>query len=147
MNIERDIMRALFARVATMAQPGQAWPQGAKVAWQNANFDPPTGMYLRAYMIYNPAARQDINSGKYHISTGILQVTVMMPEGGGDPIRDASKVIDYFPTDLILVENGVKVRVTDRPDLGPFIRGRLLPYGPHWEQPVNIRWQSMIGKT
>lgn len=143
-EIERDIARALFRRVGEMVKPGAVWTKGLPVAWANTAFSAPEGPYLRVYNIFGDTERMDIGRGRYHTLTGLLQITYMIPENAGEPFREASKIIGYFPPDLKLIENGTEVRVMERPSLGPFIRGRLMPYGPHWEQPVNVNWRASV---
>lgn len=110
------------------------------IAWQNVAFKPPAdGKYLRVQHIPNMVVRQEITSDGPHRYLGLYQVSVHWPHDRGEfePREIAAAIVAHFPTDLRLIEGGVEVRITKRPEAGD-----LLVEKRGVQVPVTIEYES-----
>lgn len=133
-TVEGKIATAILRRAQTL-------PGGLPIAWPGMDFSPetdaPEGKWLRVQHIPNTVERITFNG--LHRLRGLVQVTVFHPKGRGEiEIRDtAGQVVEHFPADLVLTEDGVNVKIMQRPeardtmtdDFGMFI-------------PVVVQWES-----
>lgn len=131
-TVETAIWSALKARIASI-------PSAPAIAWPNETMltKPPT--YLTVELIPNRTLRRFIGSNDPHQYRGILQIGVMtkLNEQLGIAIERAGDVADHFPADLLLTSNGVTVRITSHPSVGP-----SQPQTTHLMTPVSIEFES-----
>lgn len=111
---EGRIFEALMKHVAGLSGLGMP------IAWPNVDFTPPADQrFLRVQFVPNTTERQWIASDGVHRYVGLLQVSAFWPKGQYEgelrPREMAGQVAAHFPCDLILVEEDVEVRVTERP--------------------------------
>lgn len=131
---EGKIEAALMKRVATN-------PLSLPIAWPNVDFNVPASRkYLRVQHIPNTVTRQHINSDGAHRFLGILQVSVHWPKdvGGIAPREAAGVVVAHFPCDLKLIEDGVEVRIMQRPTAEDVLIGDA-----DVQIPVMIQYESV----
>jgi len=132
-TVEGKAMLALFARVSTLSL---SYP----VAYPNLTFSPPASKkYLRVQFLPNTTDRPFIGSNAAHRFQGLLQVSVYWPLNKGEdgPRQDAGAIAEHFPADLMLDRDGVRVRITKRPSLGP-----MLIEDTAIQIPVSIQWEA-----
>lgn len=132
-TVETAIWSALKARITSI-------PGSYPTAWPNQNYTPVTGTdYLRIDLIPNRTLRRFIGPNDPHHYRGILQIGVMtkLNEQIGIAIEKAGDVADHFPTDLLLTSNGVTIRITGHPSIGP-----SMPQATHLMTPVSIEFET-----
>lgn len=115
MSVETDIEAALFAKAKDI-------PLALPFAWPNRKFDPPSnGTYLRIRHFPNRPERLFFDGADKHRRQGFLQVSVVAPldQGPTPATTFAGQVAEFFPGDLKMSSNAVKVRVTAAPTVGP----------------------------
>lgn len=97
---QRRIRQLLEDRLATWAA-GRATP--LSVAWENVPFDPPAGVYLRAFLLPAPTLSQTLD-GAHRQYTGVFQVSIIAPRNGGPGVAEgiASELDTLFPNNLRL---------------------------------------------
>ena len=80
------------------------------VAFENASFTPPTGRYVRAYLLPAPTASETLN-GEHRRRMGVYQVSLCMPIGSGPGAAAAlcASLDAAFPMALPMSQGGVKV--------------------------------------
>lgn len=111
------IAELLLARAALMATQGPALP----VAMPDVAFQPPvdgqggTLPYLRIDLFSNAPFWEGLASGR--IDQGLLQVTVVWPEGEGIVVgrRAAADVMAHFPKGLRLFGPATRVSINKEP--------------------------------
>ena len=133
--VETSIQTALFARVVSLVL-SPVHP----VAWPNVNFTAPANKrYIRVAHLPNTTERLYIGSREPHQHQGILQVMVVAPLNSGEatPRAIAAAVADHFPADLRLVQDGVTVKITKRPDIAA-----ALPTDTELQIPVSISYRA-----
>ncbi len=133
-STESTIEGALFSRVAALLL-SPALP----VAWPNVSFAKPAGGYLRVTHIPNTSRRLFLASNAPHQRLGLVQVDVFVPknQGASGATEIAGQVAQHFPADLPMRADGLTVRVTKAPDIGP-----ALADDTHWQVPVTIRYEA-----
>lgn len=125
----RLITAALVKRLSTMSSP-----LPTQTAWENVAFDPPAGIYQRAFIL--PSATSNPTYGDtLQRETGIFQVSIYAPNGNGsgDAIERADIIRDWFYRGLSLVNDTVTVRIIRTPSIAPAIQDDL-----HYIIPVSI---------
>lgn len=133
-STESTIESALFSRVG-----GFVVSPALPVAWPNVSFPKPAGGYLRVTHIPNASRRLFLSSNAPHQRLGLLQVDVFVPknQGASGATEIAGEVAQHFPADLPMRADGLTVRVTKAPDIGP-----ALVDDTHWQVPVTIRYEA-----
>lgn len=91
-------------------------------AWENVSLVPPNEMYQRAYLLPAGTNNPDFGNGLSR-ETGILQVSVVAPQGTGpsDCIAQAELIRTWFPRGLSLVNSGLTVIISKTPSIAPAI--------------------------
>lgn len=132
MTIEEKIERALFARVALL-------DIGLPIAWPNRATTPPAAPYVRVTHLRNTTDRLFVTSGGSHRFQGIVQLTVAtaLNEGPDAGTKAAGQIVEHFPADLALTEDGVRVTIEKRPDVASSIKADAA-----WETPVSVRYRA-----
>lgn len=114
----KEIRGALEAQLATLAG-------SVPVAWENVAFRPTIGKaFLRATLL--PAQTQNPSFGGVHNrETGILQVDVYMPTGGGSAAAAAwaETIRGGFARGSSFVNGGVTVRILREPSIAHALAG------------------------
>jgi hypothetical protein len=131
---ETAIWLALRARVEALTL-SPAFP----IAWPNEPFTPLAGGYLKVEHIPNRTLRRFIGSNDPHHYRGILQIGVMakLNQNVAVGIEVAGDVAGHFPADLRLTSNGITVRITSHPSVGP-----AQPQATHVMIPVSIEYEA-----
>lgn len=73
------------------------------VAWQNHPFTPPSGMYLRAFLLPATTGSDDLQ-GAHRRYLGVYQVSIVAPPGNGPGAAElvANEIGAIFPVNLAL---------------------------------------------
>lgn len=118
--VETIILKALVARLEALTLT-PALP----IAWQNGDFTPSDGNYLRAFILWN----RNINRGVAHNSKtefrGIFQVNVVAAIRTGlvAPTNIAGAIADHFERETLMAGDVFTVRIEGRPSLAPAVGG------------------------
>lgn len=112
---EGKISAALMGRVATI--PGDyptAWPNKSFTRPVDASGEP--AAYLEIAHLPNGFGFEPLGSGSF-AHQGILQVTLMQPEGGGSvsPQDAAGAIVNHFKKNTKIEGDGVTVSVYSQP--------------------------------
>lgn len=107
-----DITGALEARLGEWADE-----KGIAVAWDNIQFDPPSGAtYLASHDM--PATPYSIDlAGRAVVYPGVYQVNIVAPSGDGKSGAKsiAAQVAELFPENLEIAGEGLSVWITSPP--------------------------------
>ena len=134
MTVEEKIEAGLFAYAAALDLNGDP-----PLAWPNIAFTPPDGPYVQVVHFPNRNARVVVNSDGPHLRQGILQMTVVAPLDGGpsDATALAGAIAEYFPADLDLFEDGIRIRIQQAPDVLPAEKTDV-----SWDARVDVRYET-----
>jgi hypothetical protein len=114
----------------------------AKVAYPNKKKDPPAdgSAYVEVAHFPNRSDRYGLKKGegKEHM-LGFLQLLVRAPrnEGGEKATKIAGELALHFPADLSLWSEGVRVRISKRPDVMS-----ASPTEASWNVPVTVYYEA-----
>lgn len=138
-SVEASIEGALFARIIALSLT-----PALRLAGLTAEVFTPgaTETYLFVQHIPNAVARPFIGSTDPQRRYGMLQVTVVGPKATGNPIdytEIAGQVAAWFPTDLNLWNNGLRVRVMQ----APAVENRI-DAGTNWNVPVTVQYECYV---
>lgn len=122
---------AIVAIEAALIERARTWAAGQSpavpIALPNVAFAEPApsqaARWARADFMPVPTVETGISFDAHLQHVGLLQVTVFMADGAGEPklARLAASVIAYFPRGLKMARDGITVRI-DRPSWrGPLI--------------------------
>lgn len=130
------IRAALDTRLMTLAG-------SPPVAWQNEDFAPVVGQaYLEAWLL--PARNQSANvRSSTTLHRGVYQVNVCYPDGDGTaPAETLGLQLQelFDPRAAPLEFEGIRVRVTRKPDVGQPLDGRP----GFFVVPVSITYESIF---
>ena len=103
-------IRALFeGRLNTWAT---ARTPALPVAWENLNFTPPAGTYLRAFVLRGDTTSKDL-AGALRNRIGIFQINIVAAAGAGAGPAEAiaADLEALFPNNLQLTQGGFTVQV------------------------------------
>lgn len=83
-----------------------------QVAWENVQFTPPTGAYLRAFLMPATTTGPDI-AGKARTYRGVYQVSVVAPINGGAGVAEgiADELAALFPLNGRFTVPGLTLQV------------------------------------
>lgn len=117
--------------------------KGISVAWDNIQFDPPSGAtYLVSHDI--PATPYSIDlAGKAVVHPGIYQVNIVAPSGSGksDVKSIATQVAELFPENSEIPGEGFSVWITAPPAIFPGITDAV-----SYTVPVSINYRVHVSK-
>jgi len=139
MTIEEKIEEALYVHVAALA----ALDGMPSIAWPNDAFPVPPetkpGTYIELRLMPNDNTRLFLNGGAPHMRQGILQLTVFTPllVGSAPATALAGEIAEFFPADLDLFNDGVRVRIQQAPDVLPGDKDDV-----SWMVPISIRYEA-----
>lgn len=92
-----------------------AWarPRGMVIAWENVPFDPPDGIYLRAFLLRANTDSRDL-AGDNRRYQGVFQVSVVAPIGGGSNAAEslAEEIVNLYPKKTPLKGDDITVWIT-----------------------------------
>ncbi len=113
------IRRAFETRLAAWAA---AQTPPLLIAYENARFTAPAGIYLRAFMLESPTISSTIDRLHREFG-GIFQVSVVgAPLGGIGAVQAAAEAIAaLYPTNVPIEQDGVKIWLEEPMSLGPTI--------------------------
>jgi hypothetical protein len=108
------------------------------VAYENASFTPPAGLYVMEAYLPAKTAHVGMATGSTDDYKGIYQVTVMAPKDGYklEGYTAADSIAATFSRGTVLTYDGVTVRVEEASIAPP------LPDGDRFAIPVTIEWRS-----
>jgi hypothetical protein len=80
------------------------------VAWENVTMTPPTGAYLRAFLLRGDTTSRDLYGDNRH-RVGVFQVNIVCPGGTGPGAAEgiAAELDTLFPMNLILTSGAFSV--------------------------------------
>lgn len=109
-----------------------------KVAWENRPFTPPTGIYLRAFLLRGPTYSRDL-AGDNRRRFGVFQINIVGPDGGGaGPFEAiAAELATLFPMNLRLTSGAFWMQQTS-----PFRVRNGMPEGAVFTLPCDFEYTS-----
>lgn len=93
------------------------------VAWENVPFNPPTGRYVRCYLMPAPVASETMN-GEHRRRMGVFQVSLCMPAGAGvAPAVGLAASLDLtYPLAQPMTYNGLNIFLLSPMSMAPAIQ-------------------------
>ncbi|MER8959304.1 DUF4128 domain-containing protein [Mesorhizobium sp. M0701] len=133
-TLQSSIEAALFARAATLVL-SPVLP----IAWPNVAFTKPLTGYLRVSHMPNTARRLFIAGSDPHQRIGLLQIDALqkLNAGASAATEIAGQIAAWFPCDLPLFQDGIRIRVTKAPDIAG-----ALSDDTHWMVPVTVSYEA-----
>lgn len=119
-----------------------AWAaaRSLSVAWENVDFTPPAGAYIRANLL--PAQTLSETLDRTHRRyAGVFQVTLMMPRGVGPSAAEslvAALVTEFTPA-ITIVESTVRVYIMNPASPAPAIQD-----ADRYVVPVSIDYEAHV---
>jgi hypothetical protein len=132
------LVRAAFeTRLAAWAA---AQSPAIPIAYENATFTPPTGRYVRCFLIPAPAASETLN-GEHRRRMGVFQVSLCMPIGSGPGAAAslAASLDTAFPLSAPMTQGGIKVFLLSPMSIAPAIQD-----GDRYVIPVSCTYRADI---
>lgn len=108
--MSQKLIRKMFeSRLNTWAAARS--PQ-LSIDFENENFQPPAGTYLRAFLLPAPIGSQDL-LGDHRLYTGFFQVSIVTDRNAGAGVAEGivDELETLFPVNLRLTDSGVTVLV------------------------------------
>lgn len=104
-----DIRTLLEGRLKTWAD---AQSPSIPVAWQNVPFTPPTGRFLRAWVMPAETGSETLD-GAHRRYAGVFQVNVFVPQGTGPAAGEAlaEAIAALYPMNDLLSMTGLDVMI------------------------------------
>lgn len=104
-----DIRALLEARLSTWAK---SQTPAIPVAWQNVPFTPPTGRFLRAWVMPAETGSETLD-GAHRRYVGVFQVSVYVPQGTGPAAGEAiaESIAALYPMNDLLSMTGLDVMI------------------------------------
>ncbi|MBT2333623.1 DUF4128 domain-containing protein [Variovorax paradoxus] len=83
------------------------------VAWENVTMTPPTGAYLRAFLLRGDTTSRDLAGDNRH-RVGVFQVSISCPPNAGPGAGEsiAAELDTLFPMNLVLTSGSFSVTQT-----------------------------------
>ncbi|BAR92400.1 hypothetical protein [Pseudomonas phage PS-1] len=108
------------------------------VAWENVQFAPPAGQYLRFNLLKAPTDSADL-AGAHREYSGVCQISVFVPKGKGptDAETLAADIAELFPLNVPLVSGSFSVQVTS-----PCSEGLPINGDTHFMVPVSFTYRA-----
>lgn len=135
MTREENVEAALMTRAESLPFPA------AKIAWPNKKFTPPSdgSAYLEVTHFPNRSSRMALKGSAKEYMRGFLQILIRAPrnEGGDKATKIAGDVAAHFPSDLSLWSEGVRVRISKKPDVMS-----ASPTETSWNVPVTVYYEA-----
>lgn len=105
-----DIRALLEGRLNTWAA---AQTPAIPVAWQNVPFTPPTGRFLRAWIMPAETGSETLD-GAHRRYTGVFQVSVYVAQGTGPGAAEtiAEAIAALYPMNDVLDTTAIAVQIT-----------------------------------
>ncbi|MGZ5121030.1 MAG: phage tail terminator-like protein [Burkholderiales bacterium] len=132
------LVRAAFeTRLAAWAA---AQSPAIPVAWENSTFTPPTGRYVRCYLIPAPTECETFN-GEHRRRMGVFQVSLCMSTGSGPAAANAlaASLDATFPLSAPLAQGNIKVFLLSPMSIAPAIQEN-----DHYVVPVSCTYRTDI---
>lgn len=125
----KTITSALNAHLAAM-------PDAPRIAWPNAPFDPPSGIYIRVDGLPRETDAPFLGDDSALDYGGIYQITVMSPLGANT--HDALDVVDQITDHFQRGDIGSNVRIR-KTSVAP-----ALESGNRWAIPVSVYYRAIL---
>jgi hypothetical protein len=108
------------------------------VAWENVEFNPPAGQYLRFNLIKAMTDSSDL-AGAHREYSGICQISVFSPKGNGPTAAEAlaADLGELFPLNDRLMSGSFVVQIISPCSEGPPITGDI-----HFMVPVSFTYRA-----
>lgn len=130
------LIRSLYeGRLKTWAA---ARSPALQVAWENVDFSPPTGTYLRAFLLRGETTSQDI-AGAMKNRIGIFQVSIVCITGNGPGSAEAiaAELETLFPVNLRLTNGSFAVQI-----ISPLRVRQPVPEPDRYVLPVDFAYRA-----
>lgn len=138
MTFEENVEKALFARAESLPF---AVANPTKVAWPNKPFNAPAdgSAYVEVAQFPNRGTRYGLPSDGSEFNFGFLQLLVRAPRNAGyqEATKIAGELALHFPADLKLYSEGVRVKISKRPDVMS-----ASPTEASWNVPVTVYYEA-----
>lgn len=131
---DATIAKAFEATLKTWAD---AQTPAIPVAWENVEFNPPAGRYLRAKLLPNEAKSLFLD-GSGRTRVGIFQVDLCMPigTGAGSSRMLAASLDGAFA--VTLVQDGLRIWL-----VSPMSAAQGIPVGDRFIVPVSAHYKAL----
>ncbi|MTI92148.1 MAG: hypothetical protein FH750_12350 [Pseudomonas stutzeri] len=108
------------------------------VAWENVQFAPPAGQYLRFNLLKAPTDSADL-AGAHRKYSGVCQISVFVPKGKGPTEAEtlAADIAELFPLNDRLTSGSFAMQITSPCSEGPPINGDT-----HFMVPVSFTYRA-----
>lgn len=108
------------------------------VAWENVQFAPPAGQYLRFNLLKAPTDSADL-AGAHREYSGVCQISVFVPKGKGptDAETLAADLAELFPLNDRLVSGSFAMQITS-----PCSEGPPINEDTHFMLPVSFTYRA-----
>ena len=108
------------------------------VAWENVQFAPPSGQYLRFDLLKAPTDSADL-AGAHREYSGVCQISVFVPKGKGPTEAEtlAADLAEVFPLNDRLVSGSFAMQIMSPCSEGPPINGDT-----HFMVPVSFTYRA-----
>lgn len=116
-----------------------AFPSVPSIAWENVPFTPVAGQpYLKPTLLPAEPFQAEIGANGQNIHTGIYQISIFYPTGGGVAGLETLKagLIDHFKRGTLLVYSGIEIRIVKA------FPGQMLQETDYIHQPITIQWRA-----
>lgn len=135
MTREENVEAALIERAETMPF------DQTKVAYPNKSFTKPSPLqaYVEVTHFPNRSSRYALKGSSPENMQGFLQLLVRSPrnEGAAPATKIAGELALHFPADLSLWSEGVRVRISKKPDVMS-----ASPTEASWNVPVTVYYEA-----
>ena len=115
-----------------------AMPASPPVAWENIEFTPPEGPWLRPTLLPGDTTQGSMGDDGYNEYQGLYQVSVFTPRGigRGQALAETEKIIEHFARGTSLTAGGQSLRIRVASRLAAVVE-------PNWYHiPVQIAWTA-----
>lgn len=104
-----DIRALLEARLSTWAK---SQSPSIPIAWQNVPFTPPTGRFMRAWIMPAETGSETLD-GAHRRYVGVFQVNVVVPQGTGPAAAEAlaESIAALYPMNDLLSMTGLDLMI------------------------------------
>lgn len=108
------------------------------VAYQNVTFTPPTGRYVRCWMLPAPTQSEDLG-GLHRLRRGVFQVDLCLPIGNGPGVANtlAASLDVAFPLTAPMTQGAIRVFL-----LSPLSQGPAMEEPDHYVVPLSCEYRS-----
>lgn len=108
------------------------------VAWENVRFNPPSGRYLRAWLMPAETGSEDL-AGAHRRYTGVWQVSVVVPTDTGPAAAGAiaEEIVALYPVNLLLSTTAIDVQIISPMSIHPALQD-----SDRYTVPISCRYRA-----